>query len=402
MRFVVPLVAAIAVAALAVLHAGGAGGFATAPAGAVALGSAAVVAALSGRNPTRPAAALAVALLVYLVAAVVAVATEAPVAVAVWSAAWIPPLAFAQLTASSAVRRRGAAVWEHRLVLAVLGAATAATLVLTGPADPFTGVPAIAPEAWRLPLAPVGDVLTVLGLVAMLVLPIRLGRAALTSTGPARAALGVAAAGTVAAPLTVVFCVLLAVARNPGAVDPEQGSVAFLVALSACACFSVAAAVLASGAVSARWLRTVLRAVALAVAGVAVAGIGTLLTAWLAPTASALAVAALTVVVAGGAWLAAERTAAVLTPADPEPEPGPQPDGVPGLTAREDEVLGLLATGASNAGIAARLVVSERTVDAHLRSVFTKLELRPAPEANRRVQAARIWMDHVGPARTPG
>jgi DNA-binding CsgD family transcriptional regulator len=390
-RFAVPVVAVLAVAALAVLHAGGAGGFATAPAGALALAAAAVV---SGLRRTG----LAVALLVYLVAAVVAVATEAPAAVAVWGAAWIPPLAFAQVTVSSAVRRPGAAVWEHRLVLAVLGLVTLSTLLLTAPADPFTGVPAIAPEAWRLPLAPVGDVLTVLGLVALLVLPVRLGRAALTSTGPARAALGVAAAGTTAAPLTVVFCVLLAIARDPGAVDPEQGSVAFLVALSACACFSVAAAVLASGEVSDRWLRTVLRAVALAVAGLVVAGVGTLLTAVLAPTAATLAVAALTVVVAGGAWFGAERVAVVLTPVE---APG-EDAGVPGLTKREDEVLGLLAGGASNAGIAARLVVSERTVDAHLRSVFTKLELHPAPDANRRVQAARIWMDHAGPARTPG
>ncbi|TCK26952.1 helix-turn-helix transcriptional regulator [Pseudonocardia endophytica] len=385
--------AVLAVAALAVLHAGGAGGFATAPAGALALAAAAVV--------SRQRTALAVALLVYLVAAVVAAATQAPVAVALWGAVWIPPLAFAQVAASSAVRRPGAAVWEHRLVVGVLGLVTLSTLLLTAPADPFTEVPAIAPEAWRLPLAPVGDVLTALGLVALLVLPVRLGRAAWTSTGPARAALGVAAAGTTAAPLTVVFCVLLAVARNPGAVDPEQGSVAFLVALSACACFSVAAAVLASGAVSARWLRTVLRVVALAVAGLVVAGVGTLVTAVLAPTAAALAVAALTVVVAGGAWFGAERIAVVLTPAEPDPGPA-EPTGVPGLTKREAEVLGLLADGASNAGIAARLVVSERTVDAHLRSVFTKLELHPAPDANRRVQAARIWMDHAGPARTPG
>ncbi|WP_181784304.1 helix-turn-helix domain-containing protein, partial [Pseudonocardia pini] len=64
------------------------------------------------------------------------------------------------------------------------------------------------------------------------------------------------------------------------------------------------------------------------------------------------------------------------------------------LTPRENEVLALLASGASNAGIATQLVVSERTVDAHLRSVFGKLDLRPDPDANRRVQAARIWLDH--------
>lgn len=64
---------------------------------------------------------------------------------------------------------------------------------------------------------------------------------------------------------------------------------------------------------------------------------------------------------------------------------------VQGLTAREDEVLGLLAQGLSNAGIADRLVVSDRTVDAHLRSVFAKLDLPEGPHENRRVHAVNTW-----------
>ena len=65
------------------------------------------------------------------------------------------------------------------------------------------------------------------------------------------------------------------------------------------------------------------------------------------------------------------------------------------LTAREREVLALLAEGLSNAGIAARLVVSERTVDAHLRSVFVKLDLPQGSHHNRRVQAGNAYRASV-------
>lgn len=63
------------------------------------------------------------------------------------------------------------------------------------------------------------------------------------------------------------------------------------------------------------------------------------------------------------------------------------------LSPRELEVLERLAGGLSNAAIAAELVVSERTVDAHVSSIFTKLGLPPAPDVNRRVQAALAWLE---------
>jgi DNA-binding NarL/FixJ family response regulator len=68
-----------------------------------------------------------------------------------------------------------------------------------------------------------------------------------------------------------------------------------------------------------------------------------------------------------------------------------EPSRLSPLSGREREVLQLLAGGLSNAGIAAELVLSERTIDAHLRSVFGKLELPDSRHDNRRVQAAAIW-----------
>ncbi|HWR84715.1 MAG TPA: helix-turn-helix transcriptional regulator, partial [Rhodoglobus sp.] len=61
------------------------------------------------------------------------------------------------------------------------------------------------------------------------------------------------------------------------------------------------------------------------------------------------------------------------------------------LSPREHEVLALLAQGRSNAEIAAALVLSERTIESHVRSVYGKLGLDDT--ANRRVAAARIWHD---------
>ena len=62
------------------------------------------------------------------------------------------------------------------------------------------------------------------------------------------------------------------------------------------------------------------------------------------------------------------------------------------LSPRERDVLGELAQGRSNAAIASALFVSERTVDAHLRSIFLKLGLPESADANRRVQAALAWL----------
>ena len=62
------------------------------------------------------------------------------------------------------------------------------------------------------------------------------------------------------------------------------------------------------------------------------------------------------------------------------------------LTAREHEVLALVAEGRSNTTIARRLFVSDRTVETHMRSIFTKLELHDAGEGHRRVLAVLAFL----------
>jgi DNA-binding NarL/FixJ family response regulator len=58
-----------------------------------------------------------------------------------------------------------------------------------------------------------------------------------------------------------------------------------------------------------------------------------------------------------------------------------------GLTPRERDVLALMAEGHSNAAIAHRLGIRERTVEAACAQIFAKLGLPPNPDANRRVLA---------------
>ncbi|MGO1949419.1 MAG: LuxR C-terminal-related transcriptional regulator [Mycobacteriaceae bacterium] len=62
------------------------------------------------------------------------------------------------------------------------------------------------------------------------------------------------------------------------------------------------------------------------------------------------------------------------------------------LTEREREVLTLMAEGRSNAAIAARLFVTEKSVGKHTNNIFTKLDLPPASDDNRRVLAVLAWL----------
>jgi DNA-binding NarL/FixJ family response regulator len=67
-------------------------------------------------------------------------------------------------------------------------------------------------------------------------------------------------------------------------------------------------------------------------------------------------------------------------------------DPIDSLTPREREVLELMAEGRSNAGIAERLVVTERAVEKHVTSIFGKLRLPAAAADHRRVLAVRAYL----------
>jgi DNA-binding NarL/FixJ family response regulator len=63
------------------------------------------------------------------------------------------------------------------------------------------------------------------------------------------------------------------------------------------------------------------------------------------------------------------------------------------LSPREKQVLALMAEGRSNAGIARRLWVTEGTVEKHVRSIMTKLDLHEAPDDHRRVRAVVTFLE---------
>jgi len=67
-------------------------------------------------------------------------------------------------------------------------------------------------------------------------------------------------------------------------------------------------------------------------------------------------------------------------------------DPLAALTPREREVLALMAEGRSNSSMADALVVSERAVEKHVTSIFSKLDLPPAVQDHRRVLAVLMFL----------
>jgi DNA-binding NarL/FixJ family response regulator len=73
-----------------------------------------------------------------------------------------------------------------------------------------------------------------------------------------------------------------------------------------------------------------------------------------------------------------------------------KPSPLDRLTDRETEVLAEIASGKSNSSIAETLYLSERAVEKHINSIFTKLDLLPEKETNRRVRAVLLFLAESG------
>ena len=67
-------------------------------------------------------------------------------------------------------------------------------------------------------------------------------------------------------------------------------------------------------------------------------------------------------------------------------------DVIEELTEREREVLHLMAQGRTNSAIGSRLHLSPKTVEAHIRNIFMKLQLEPAEGDHRRVLAVLTYL----------
>jgi len=97
-------------------------------------------------------------------------------------------------------------------------------------------------------------------------------------------------------------------------------------------------------------------------------------------------IGALTRVAAGGTALDPEVVTQLLSASR-------RNDGLGTLTAREREVLALMAEGRSNGAIAGTLVVSERAVEKYVGNIFSKLGLAPSDADHRRVLAVLRYLE---------
>jgi DNA-binding CsgD family transcriptional regulator len=345
----------------------------------------------------------------YLIVLGLAGLTHASAVVRLAVGGHIPPLTMFVVTGLIARRSllAGRAIsWPLLVMVALAGIVYGATLTLAHPGSPFEDVSPI----FDLP-SPVQSAFMSLIFVwlATLLLPPALliwSRRSDARADPGR--LATAAVASFVPVCQILLCTLLGFAVEASGVSRDAGAVILLVGLGAAwpltavgyalairgraAPFTVSTGVLARAGSLVLGLMTAMIAIC---AGLFVSfghGIGTTL---------AIAVSVLVVALALRP-IAVRVLAAVVGEATYPRQPETTLDGfshqirrepskLSALSGREREVLRLLAAGLSNAGIAAELVLSERTIDAHLRSVFGKLEMPDSKHDNRRVQAAGIW-----------
>jgi DNA-binding NarL/FixJ family response regulator len=97
-------------------------------------------------------------------------------------------------------------------------------------------------------------------------------------------------------------------------------------------------------------------------------------------------------VAAGGTVLDREVVSRLVRGA----EPGGSETGIGSLTAKEREVLELMAEGRTNAGIAKAMVVTPGAVEKHISNIFAKLDLPAGGDDHRRVLAVLTWLRTTG------
>jgi DNA-binding NarL/FixJ family response regulator len=92
-------------------------------------------------------------------------------------------------------------------------------------------------------------------------------------------------------------------------------------------------------------------------------------------------------VATGGSALDPKVVASLITPVNDGP--------LALLSERERDVLDLMAQGLTNAAIATRLTLSERTVEAHVRRILTKLDIAEGQNGHRRVLAVLAYLNEI-------
>ena len=389
--------------------------FGTAPAVVAALGVGALATAAVGHATWRNDRAVGVMIVLagwtlaaYLMVLGLASLTHASAVARLAVVGHVPPLTLCVVT--GLIARRSllagrATSWPVLVAVAIAGIVFGAGLTLVHPGPPFESVSPI----FRLPgpLQTAAMSLTFVWLATLLVPPALLIWSRRTDARADPGRLSTAAVASLVPVCQILLCTLLGFAVDASGLSRDLSAVILLVGLGAtwpltavgyglavrgrAAPYTVSTGVLARAGSLVLGLMTAMIAIC---AGLLVSlghGIGTTLASAVSVLVVALALRPIAARVVAAVVGDTTYTHRPETRSDGASHQGREPSRLSALSRREREVLRLLAAGLSNAGIAAELMLSERTIDAHLRSVFGKLELPDSKHDNRRVQAAALW-----------